>query len=477
MPNPFLRCDVLVLGAGLAGLRAAWAAAEAAPGARVLLAAPRPGPSGSALANANARLGILAPDTDALREALAARILALAAPGRVEPALVRILLEEAAARVAELAALGVPLDRDPGGAVRRHPACFVPDLPCAVLLPDLPRAQALLAARTLNLGVRFQPGLAAVRLLPDPKGAACGALCVRLADGSPVVVAARAVVAALGGPAALFEGSLAGPGSLGLGPGLLERAGARQDNQGFVQFFWSEVPGGEFFRVHTLAAPGAGLCAADGSVRPLPPGVAAHAAARATHCPAAWGRPDAALDRFLATPLATRPDTDGTLAVALADGRRTRIAPLAHSGNGGARVDAHGATTVTGLFAAGECATGMHGADRVGGAMAAAALVFGARAGAGAARHATATPPVPDKLFIDLMNKTRQEWPASPCAAAPGPAPLPAPTPGALLGIFKHSREIITQSLIVDLLDSPLPMREAALRSALTVVRDLHRIA
>ena len=52
--------DILVLGAGLAGLRAAWAALEENPGARVAIAAPTAGPSGSSFANIHDRLGMQA---------------------------------------------------------------------------------------------------------------------------------------------------------------------------------------------------------------------------------------------------------------------------------------------------------------------------------------------------------------------------------------------------------------------------------
>ena len=53
---------------------------------------------------------------------------------------------------------------------------------------------------------------------------------------------------------------------------------------------------------------------------------------------------------------------------------------------GGIRVEPDtGATTVPGLFAAGEVAGGMHGANRLGGNSLSDLLVFGARTGAGAA--------------------------------------------------------------------------------------------
>ena len=68
------------------------------------------------------------------------------------------------------------------------------------------------------------------------------------------------------------------------------------------------------------------------------------------------------------------------------------VGPTTHYVMGGIRVDAEtGATTVPGLFAAGEVAGGMHGANRLGGNSLSDLLVFGARAGAAAAARAAAT--------------------------------------------------------------------------------------
>jgi succinate dehydrogenase / fumarate reductase flavoprotein subunit len=65
------------------------------------------------------------------------------------------------------------------------------------------------------------------------------------------------------------------------------------------------------------------------------------------------------------------------------------VGPTTHYAMGGIRVDADtGASTVSGLFAAGEVAGGMHGANRLGGNSLSDLLVFGARTGAGAAAHA-----------------------------------------------------------------------------------------
>jgi succinate dehydrogenase / fumarate reductase flavoprotein subunit len=65
------------------------------------------------------------------------------------------------------------------------------------------------------------------------------------------------------------------------------------------------------------------------------------------------------------------------------------VGPTCHYIMGGIRVDADStATTVAGLFAAGECAGGMHGANRLGGNSLSDLLVFGRRAGVGAAEFA-----------------------------------------------------------------------------------------
>src|SRR5881296_1733272 len=69
------------------------------------------------------------------------------------------------------------------------------------------------------------------------------------------------------------------------------------------------------------------------------------------------------------------------------------VGPTCHYMMGGIRVEAEtGAATVKGLFAAGEAAAGLHGANRLGGNSLSDLLVFGRRAGAGAAAHAQSAP-------------------------------------------------------------------------------------
>jgi succinate dehydrogenase/fumarate reductase flavoprotein subunit len=61
------------------------------------------------------------------------------------------------------------------------------------------------------------------------------------------------------------------------------------------------------------------------------------------------------------------------------------VAPTVHFHMGGLRIDEHGATSVPGLYAAGEAAGGVHGACRLGSVALAELFVFGRRAGAAAA--------------------------------------------------------------------------------------------
>lgn len=64
------------------------------------------------------------------------------------------------------------------------------------------------------------------------------------------------------------------------------------------------------------------------------------------------------------------------------------VAPTAHHFMGGARINEHGETTVKNLYAAGEVTGGIHGANRLGGNALADTQVFGKRAGETAAQNA-----------------------------------------------------------------------------------------
>jgi succinate dehydrogenase / fumarate reductase flavoprotein subunit len=83
------------------------------------------------------------------------------------------------------------------------------------------------------------------------------------------------------------------------------------------------------------------------------------------------------------------------------------VGPTCHYMMGGIRVDAEAAeSNVPGLFAAGEAAAGLHGANRLGGNSLSDLLVFGRRAGLSAAEHANGvSPPIVDDAQVDEATR------------------------------------------------------------------------
>jgi succinate dehydrogenase / fumarate reductase flavoprotein subunit len=88
------------------------------------------------------------------------------------------------------------------------------------------------------------------------------------------------------------------------------------------------------------------------------------------------------------------------------------VGPTLHYCMGGIRVDAESQMTkVPGLFAAGECAAGMHGANRLGGNSLSDLLVFGRRAGLGASEYAKSlsdTPKVNEDQALSILRRATE---------------------------------------------------------------------
>ena len=78
------------------------------------------------------------------------------------------------------------------------------------------------------------------------------------------------------------------------------------------------------------------------------------------------------------------------------------VLPTPHFSCGGIKIDLYGATTVLGLFAAGEAAGGIHGANRLGANSFADLQVFGARSGRRAAEYALQSRSMPN---LEVVKK------------------------------------------------------------------------
>ena len=82
------------------------------------------------------------------------------------------------------------------------------------------------------------------------------------------------------------------------------------------------------------------------------------------------------------------------------------VGPTLHYFMGGIRVDADTQkSTVPGLFACGECAAGLHGANRLGGNSLSDLIVFGKLAGDGAKRVRAAASPATPKPIDDQISR------------------------------------------------------------------------
>jgi succinate dehydrogenase/fumarate reductase flavoprotein subunit len=82
-----------------------------------------------------------------------------------------------------------------------------------------------------------------------------------------------------------------------------------------------------------------------------------------------------------------------------------QVAPAGHHVMGGVKINCDCATSVPGLFAAGEVTGGLHGANRMGGNALTETLVFGARAGVSAAHWAKGISDSHQKILFEQMSE------------------------------------------------------------------------
>lgn len=404
-----LRCDVLVVGGSLAGLRVAIAAAEAGADV-VLLSRGVAGRSGSAAVASNDLCGYI-PDPE-LDDSAAQFAADTVRTGREinDPLLVAALVEDAGDRILELQRFGIELLSVGGRPDRlRSPGHSRPRSFRVLPIPGKPIGVALtlpLRAAAERLGVRCLDRFPVLELTRQGD-AMTGALAVDLAAGAPVEVVARAVVLATGGGSYLYERTNATSDVLGEGYALALQAGAQVRDMEFVQFHPTRMDA-PLSRMVTegLIDDGAVLRNNRGEefmYRYHPEG---SMAPRDLRCRGIFEEVQrgAGVDGYVLLDCSTiAPERLALRHQALVSSLRNagldfptepiKVSPAAHHFMGGIAIDPQGATGVPGLYAAGEVTGGVHGANRVGSAAYSEALVIGRRAGMAAAAHAQAVPP------------------------------------------------------------------------------------
>jgi len=403
-----LSCDVLVLGSGAAGLRAAIAAREKGVGVLVVSKG-SPGKSTCTWFSGGVMAGT--PDGAATDSHLQRTL--MAGRGTNQRELVEILVDEAPRRLDELMQWGIH-------AEFQHGYLYSKGRP-PVLGEELVRC---LLRRNNELGTRFMGNLLVADLVV--KDGAVGVDAYEEASRKWFAVTAKSVILATGGAAALFLRHDNPKRILGDGYRLALEAGATLQDMEFVQFY-----------PVALADPG------------LPPLVVPPRLADCGRLVNSLG--EEVLDKYGIDERPAAERARDKLSQALfkeifrngreillhleglsdeewridpfsaalssllgerygAKHRPVRVAPVAHHVMGGVLIDRRGATTVPGLFAAGEVAGGLHGANRMGGNALSETLVFGARAGDAAADWAKKSGGGDQRLLLGLLRERAWAW-------------------------------------------------------------------
>jgi succinate dehydrogenase / fumarate reductase flavoprotein subunit len=410
MPAPSARsrvCNVLVIGSGAAGLRAAIAATEA--GSQVLVVGKRDRLDAHTVLAAggiNAVLGTRDPQdsweqhfADTLREGYFLG----------HPRVVEIMAREAPDAVQELAEWGCPFARlDDGrldqrffGAHKYRRTCYAGDYTGRAILYTL-------AGRAQQLGIPVIEDQYVSRLLVAD-GVCFGAYGFDLVSGERTVFESDAVILAAGGHTRLWRRSSSRRDeNYGEGMFLALEAGCRLMDMELVQFHPTgmvmpeEVAG----TLVTEAVRGEGgylynrnherfMQRYDPARMELS---ARDRVALAIYTEIIEGRGGPNGGVFLDISHRSKDEILEKLPrmyrqfieyqMLDISKQPMEVAPTAHYSMGGIVVDSEThATDVVGLYAAGECTSGLHGANRLGGNSLAETVIFGRRAGAAAAGH------------------------------------------------------------------------------------------
>ena len=381
--------DVLVIGGGASGLRAAIAAKRA--GASVaLLSKVHPLRTNSALSSGglNAPLG-----RDDSPEKFAQDI-RNAGDGLCDNETVNILAAEAAREVIWLERVGVPFNRDADGRIDHRPlgsssverAAYADDRTGHMVLHVLHeqfQREDIPCFREWFVTSLIQDG-----------GACVGAVALGHRSGQLETFGAGAVILATGGATQLYSPCTAAVGTTGDGLMLAYELGVGLVDLEMVQFHPTVYSAAQTVLISEAAlGEGAKLMNAAGDTLVGAAALSRAQLAAEVHKAGQNGGGPVSLDLRPVENLTSRFPQAVELVKVMAGLDVTQdpvpVQPVAHRPMGGIETTASGATSVAGLFAVGECAhNGLNGAGRLPGNTLTEAVVFGKRVGEAAAAHA-----------------------------------------------------------------------------------------
>lgn len=414
--------DVLVIGGGLAGLRAALSARQA--GAKVLIVGKRQiGRSGSSV-NTTGGYAAVMNDLNADDDENLHFIDTIIGGGCVnDRRLVRALANDATARLKELLEIGAEF-RSQNGQYHLSPSGD--HTQSRVMTPKnmrgidltVPLREAVVAA-----GADFLENCAVLELLRDDDRIV-GAVGVGRLALEGYIIKAGAVILASGGAGRLFPVTSNPVDVCGSGYALALRAGARLRDMEFIQFYpWRLIRPFKSTRVpiqpSTFALGGRLYNSAgerfmeaydpvrkESTTRDLSARGIADQISKGLSVEGGvvLDLSDVADDRFRFE----NPKVIELLARKNIDYRAIQliVAPEAHYFMGGVDIDKDGRANLRGLYAAGENAGGVHGGNRLNSNSVPDTQVFGHRAGVAASIYAsTATPADGDRVVADELAR------------------------------------------------------------------------
>ena len=391
-------CDFLVIGAGVAGLRAAIELAKS--GSVLVIAKDSLSESSSEYAQGGIAVALSDDDEVALHE----QDTLYAGDGLCDQEAVHTLVEEGPAAIQDLIDWGAEFDREgpklsftrEGAHSRNRILHAHGDSTGREIARTLYRKAASLA------NIRFESYSAITDLL-IANDRAVGAVSFDEKTGALSDVRSRAVLLATGGLGRVFKETTNPDVATGDGVAMAWRAGAEISNIEFVQFHPTalHVEGApRFLLSEALRGEGAVLRNKDGEAfmkryHPLmdlaPRDVVSRSIVtemRRTNSPHVWLDLTSRNADFIRHRFPRVYETCLAYGVDIAR-EPAPVHPAAHYAMGGVRSDLEGRSSVPGLYAAGEVAsTGVHGANRLASNSLLEAVVFGLRAGRAMSCHA-----------------------------------------------------------------------------------------
>src|SRR2546427_5346834 len=396
--------DAVVVGSGIAGLRAAIEIGRG--GGRVAILT-KDGPTDSATDKAQGGLAAVLSDDDEI--SLHYQDTIQAGDGLCHEGAVRVLVEEGPARALELIEWGARFDREGARILLAREAAHSKRRILRAQGDSTGReiARALVAKSSEDSRIVLLPRIFSVDLILAG-GRCAGLSALDESRRRPEILKARAVLLATGGVGQAYRETTNPPQATGDGMAMAYRAGAEMMDMEFVQFhptalclqgaprfLLSEAMRGEGGRLENVDGERF-MTRFDARGDLAPRDIVARgivAEMRRTDHPCVYLSmrdldPDRVRRRF--------PTITATCAAHGLDIGRDRIpvAPCAHYIMGGVKTDLWGRTSITGLYAAGEVAcTGVHGANRLASNSLLEGLVFGARAGSAVLGDSLSSPP------------------------------------------------------------------------------------